>query len=326
MTRTLPSYRGQVSASRLETYARCPYLYFLKHGMDLEAWEEPDSLEDIDPLQRGLAVHEVLERFLKERGKAAFDAPVEDPRQTLSSLAGDILERYRPYTVAELLWEIERDNLLALLGQWVEFEKGRTAEGLFPERLEQVFGEFPEEDPFPVFRVRTENHCFDFRGRIDRIDLSRDGRRARVIDYKTGARPQAMASRSRPLLMGGERMQIAVYRGALSVLEAFQSVESVEGEYLFLQPRDRRVVASAFSAEELERAPGLLAEILEILGDSLDSGVFFARTGGTVRPYGHCDYCDYLTICGKDRVQREERKAADPRVQRFMRITANSGT
>jgi hypothetical protein len=40
-----------------------------------------------------------------------------------------------------------------------------------------------------------------------------------------------------------------------------------------------------------------------------------------VRPGGHCDYCEYLAICGKDRVQREERKANDPRVRNFMRIT-----
>ena len=46
-----------------------------------------------------------------------------------------------------------------------------------------------------------------------------------------------------------------------------------------------------------------------------------ARTGGMLRPAGHCDYCEYLTICGKDRVQREERKAGDPRVRHFMRIT-----
>ncbi|MBP1623548.1 MAG: hypothetical protein H6Q07_1568, partial [Acidobacteria bacterium] len=33
-----------------------------------------------------------------------------------------------------------------------------------------------------------------------------------------------------------------------------------------------------------------------------------------------CEYCDYLPICGKDRVQREERKANDPAVGGFLKI------
>jgi hypothetical protein len=60
--------------------------------------------------------------------------------------------------------------------------------------------------------------------------------------------------------------------------------------------------------------------VLEIIGNGIERGVFFARTRGAVRPYGHCEYCDYLTICGKDRMQREDRKANDPDVRDFARI------
>ncbi|MEJ2247296.1 MAG: hypothetical protein P8Y80_14650 [Acidobacteriota bacterium] len=60
--------------------------------------------------------------------------------------------------------------------------------------------------------------------------------------------------------------------------------------------------------------------MLEIIGDGIQSGAFPARTSGMLRPSGHCEYCDYVTICGKDRVQREERKADDPMVRKFLRI------
>ena len=129
-----------------------------------------------------------------------------------------------------------------------------------------------------------------------------------------------MKGKSRTPLMGGERIQLAVYRGALSVLDGFRSVESVEGEYLHLQPRDAQIAPCAFTYEELERASGQLPEVLEIIGDGIRSGVFPARTTGMLRPSGHCEYCDYLTICGKDRMQREERKADDPMVRNFLRI------
>jgi hypothetical protein len=60
-----------------------------------------------------------------------------------------------------------------------------------------------------------------------------------------------------------------------------------------------------------------LAGVLEIMGRGIENGAFFARTHGSVRPEDHCKFCQYLTICGKDRVQREERKAVDPAVQEF---------
>ena len=111
-----------------------------------------------------------------------------------------------------------------------------------------------------------------------------------------------------------------VYRGALSVLDEFRNVETVEGEYLHLQPKDGRIVRCPFTDEELQKALGELPGILEIVGNGIENGAFFIRTSGSVRPGGHCDFCDYLKVCGKDRIQREERKANDPAVQKFLRI------
>jgi hypothetical protein len=186
--------------------------------------------------------------------------------------------------------------------------------------LEQAFGEIKPGERHPAFRVQAGRHGFDFRGRIDRIDVSRDGKRARVIDYKTGSLPDSMRAKGRTPLMSGERIQVVVYRGALSVLTEFQGVEAVEGEYLHLQPKDGQVVRCRFTDEELREASRTLPAMLEIVGDGIESGAFFARTNGTVRPSGHCDYCEYLPVCGKDREQREERKANDPAVRKFSRI------
>jgi len=89
------------------------------------------------------------------------------------------------------------------------------------------------------------------------------------------------------------------------------------GEYLHLQPADGSVKVQSFTAEELQCALGRLERILEIVGDLMEEGVFPARSRGSLYPNGHCSYCDYLAICGKDRIQREERKSYDPDVGRF---------
>ncbi len=312
---------GQVSASRIEEYAKCPYYFFLKRVMNLEAWEEQRSVEGMDPLARGTAIHSILENFLRNSGEEIFRSASQETLQaSLERLALKELEIVRPVGIPDLLWEIERDSLLAMLRNWIQFEIQRSDPDMRIARLEQSFGQFGKEQESAAFRVKAGRHEFRFRGRIDRVDVSHDGKRARVIDYKTGTLPESMSENKRTPLMSGERIQVVVYRGALQNLDAFKGVESIVGEYLHLQPKDGETAPCSFGDEELQKAAQALPAILEIVGDGIEGGIFFARTSGAVRPYGHCEYCDYLTICGKERKQREERKAKDPAVVRFLKI------
>ncbi len=321
ITGRLGSSTGQVSASRLEEYTKCPYYFFLKRGMELPVWEEVAPLEAMDPLKRGTLVHSILEGFLRNYCGDKF--PETSEKALLASLlshAEKQLEDAAPAGIPALLWDIEREGLLEILRNWLVFEKLRVGKGLLPARLEQSFGKFGGQEPLPAFRVSAGRHSFAFRGRIDRIDISGDGERARVTDYKTGSLPDAMAKKTRTPLMSGERIQLVVYRGALSVLAEFKDVAAIEAEYLHLQPKDGRIVSCSFTDEELRAAADALPGILEIVGDGIEKGEFFIRTSGIIRPNGHCDFCDYLPICGKDRVRREQRKSNDPAVLRFQKM------
>ncbi len=309
---------GPVSPSRLETYAKCPYLFYLERVMELEAWEEIEAPQALDPLDRGQIIHKILERFLSGYpGEAFARTGLDEMTDELMAHARPALEHARPAGMIDLLWEIELTRLERLLRNWLTFEKARAKEGLRPSSFERPFGKFGPDRIYPELRVQAGKHEFVFRGRIDRIDLSSDGKRARVIDYKTGKLPDSMEKRERPLLMAGEKMQVAIYRSVLPQLEGYEHVEGVEGEYLHLQPADGKVVPCAFDRQALEETGRKLPEVLEIIGDGILSGVFFARSSGSVRPNGHCSYCDFLAICGKDRRQREELKAADPAIVRF---------
>ncbi len=63
--RTLGASAGQVSASRLEEYAKCPYYFYLKRGMALAAWEEPAPLEGWIPLNGDWRSTRFSKTFLK---------------------------------------------------------------------------------------------------------------------------------------------------------------------------------------------------------------------------------------------------------------------
>lgn len=312
---------GQVSASRLEEYVKCPYFFFLKRVVELQPWEEQGKVDAIDPLERGLIIHSILENFLKDHADVLSHASAESLRRLLEAPALAALEKARPPGIADLLWEIERDSLMTMLTSWLEFEAGRADGDMRVARLELPFGQFSPEEKHPAFRMKAGMHTFEFRGRIDRVDCSRDGRRGRVTDYKTGLLPESMAkAASRTPLMSGERIQLAVYAGALLELEGFNGLEQIEAEYLHLQPKDGLVVACSFSHEELQGALQALPAVLEAVGDGIEGGAFFARTSGKVRPSGHCDYCDYLPVCGKDRIRREERKASDPAARNLLLV------
>ncbi|MGA2263052.1 MAG: PD-(D/E)XK nuclease family protein, partial [Acidobacteriota bacterium] len=284
---------GQISASRIEEYAKCPYYFYLRRVQELDKWEEPGPLEGMDPLERGKSIHEILETFVKSLAGGSIAAAQQE---ALVEAARRILEKARRAGMPDLLWEIELDQLLTMLRNWLVFEVERGGPAWRPAHLERSFGAFPGLVAGPGYRVQGPRHAFEFRGRIDRIDLSIDGRRARVIDYKTGKLPPTMAGSRKTPLMAGEKIQLATYYGALSVMEDLAGVESVEGEYLHLQPADGRIVPCSFGEEELRTAAARLPEMLEIIRDGMEGGVFFARSSGRVRPQGHCDYCEYLLI------------------------------
>ncbi len=317
---------SQISASRIEEYAACPYMFFLRRVQELGKWEEEERLEGLDPLVRGRMLHLILEDFVRDYSGDAFAVtPVEVLREELSVRARRALEADRPSAMPDLLWEIERDRLLAMLQAWLLFERDRADSGFRPLQLERAFGTFPDERHTPPYLIQGSAHRFEFRGRIDRIDVRQDGCSARVIDYKSGFLPETMSSGKRTLLMAGEKIQLAIYGGALSVMEEFAAVQHIEGEYLHLQSRDGSIIACAYQDAELRAAIERLPELLEIIQEGVGKGDFFARASGSVRPYGHCSYCDFLLICGKDRMQRQRIKSADPAVLRFNRLSEVDG-
>jgi RecB family exonuclease len=306
----------------MEEYARCPYLFFLKRIIGLQEWEEPEAAEAMDPLKRGSAVHSMLERFVRDYGGARLATePRETLQRVLAGVARQELEAARPPGIPDLLWELECEGVQELLRNWLDFERNRTGAGMEPCAVEHVFGTFPDEEVRPAVRIEAGRHVFEFRGRIDRVDVSPDGRRARVIDYKTGSLPKTMEKPSRPAIMAGEKIQVAVYRAAVLASGCWPSLGEIEGEYLHLQPQNKAVVPCEYDDGRLQQGMERLGQILEVVGDGLCRGVFFARTAGTVYKE-NCKFCGYKIICGKDVARRDELKSGDPEVARFRRACA----
>ncbi|UCG42917.1 MAG: PD-(D/E)XK nuclease family protein [candidate division WOR-3 bacterium] len=151
-----------VSVTRLESYRRCPFLFYLEHILGLESLPEPAY--EIDAAEWGLLVHQVLAEVY-----AKGPAPLEQ----LPDLTRKALDRALADSGLPVFWQqVSRKVIDNFLPEFMAREKEMREQGFQPTRVEaSVSGE-----PAPDLRIH---------GRVDRVDEDKDS--LRVIDYKTGS-------------------------------------------------------------------------------------------------------------------------------------------
>src|SRR3970282_1898551 len=65
------------SATPFETFAKCPFQYFLKHALYVKETARPEQIHQIEARERGNIVHRSLERFFLEM-QAAGQVPAPE--------------------------------------------------------------------------------------------------------------------------------------------------------------------------------------------------------------------------------------------------------
>ncbi|MFO8098054.1 MAG: PD-(D/E)XK nuclease family protein [Salinibacter sp.] len=209
-------HNGPVSASRLETLAETPYVYFLRYVLGVDPLEEP-ALDDapwLTPLRRGSILHATFERFLRGR-----DAPPErdDEEQLVAILDEELeaeIERVAPRSQVEREAARRRLQQDARVFFRVECQRSPAVE---PVELELGFGMGPRRrtpQDEGLVHLPLGALTLPLRGRIDRVDREPDGTLT-IWDYKTGS-----ASRydEDDPLQDGAHLQWALYAYALETL------------------------------------------------------------------------------------------------------------
>jgi len=180
------------SVNRLEAYAFCPMAFFFQYILGLD---EPEVLEDeMSALERGFALHQILQKFysaLRAKKQQAFP---EAHRELLFSIARQILDEL-PYR--GLFWELDRSVFFGsahnegLLEVFAGYDQNQINEnGFVPQYFELSFGNTGEGERDPASQsdpvtLAIGDDALRLSGRIDRIDLNNHGE-ALIFDYKTG--------------------------------------------------------------------------------------------------------------------------------------------
>lgn len=308
-------FKKSISPTRLEAYARCPYQYLLNGIMGVEALTEPEKEATITPLDKGKLVHDILWKFFtdlrKERGSALQLKPEDSER--LVGMAQKKFVEFEKMGVTgyPMLWEVEKRNMLEILIDFFNEELNETE--FIPTYFEVRYGmkrldfqesEISAEEPVPL---KIGEKSVNLRGRIDRIDLTKDARRARVRDYKTGL----VSARSNEF-QGGATLQLPLYLYAARQLlgPLHQGIQVELAEYYFLKSGK----PVGFDGSVLKEKEAELQEILKTIAGGIEEGVFIAV------PEGQCRYCDFKIICGSWTRVLFNRKANDPRVKRYLKM------
>ena len=293
------------SATALQHYAACPYRFFLYAIQRLEPRREPESIEELDPLQRGSLVHQVqfelLTRLQEEHTPesprlpvrpATLDAARATLDEVLVRVAAEFAERLVP-AIARV-WTDGIEAIRQDLREWLHRES--LSESPFePWRFELSFGlpRDPNRDERSVRAPVELGNGLRLRGAIDLVEKTPSGV-LRVTDHKTG---RARAKRN-AVVQGGEILQPVLY--ALAARRLFPELR-VDSGRLYYCTSD-----GGFETHEVpldagaEDAAGTLARTLEW---SFEEGLLPAAP----RPDA-CRWCDYLSVCGPDEERRTRRK------------------
>jgi len=317
---------GPLSATGLESWARCPFSYFLGHVLGLRALDSPEDVLTISALDRGSLVHRILERVVDESikrddGSGTGKIGMGEQGQILRRIAEEEFDRAesRGITGKPLLWATAKDEILRdLIGFLDEDRTWLEREDLDPIWAEKSFGFDRSDSLEPLKIILKDGTELSFRGMIDRVDVSKDKKRIVVTDYKTGS-PYSYQKMNKDPLDAGRRLQLPIY--ALAAKRALGETEQAQGSYWFVTAAanyERKVV-------DLGQVEDRFNEVIEGIATGIQNGLFPANPGPPGR-FGpeNCSYCDFDRICPAARASLWDRKKGDTRLDPYTGLSESS--
>ncbi len=173
------------SATKIQDYAWCPFLYLCRHLWKVYTSEEPSI--DLTPLAEGLLIHITFEKFVapfvqsgSDDWKGYLEANVEEKIEVCIT---EIDRQYRPrYNfLSDGVWTRKLADLRQGLQAFAKTELDYIELDFRPFQLERQF-EYADRE-FAI-TLDGEELPIQFRGKIDRIDISSIDQAAFIIEYK----------------------------------------------------------------------------------------------------------------------------------------------
>jgi ATP-dependent helicase/nuclease subunit B len=307
------SFSEPISPSRLETYAGCPFHYFLKYVLEVEEVEKPAEEFEESPAERGRLIHAVLRDLYRSRLCGTRLGELDDERiraaqaeaLRLADRAGRVQAGARP-----AVWQARREIIQEQAALLLALERAQNGDAT-PAEFELTFG-LP--GPAGCFELEVPGGpTLRIHGRVDRVDRLADGG-VQIIDYKSGK----VGKRKVDSLAGGCQLQLPLYLLAVSDLKA---AGSGRARYVFLGDMKFQ---SQYTLKALRGKLDELRHVLRLIVEGIVAGDFFPLPAESAKD--QCsDYCPFRSACGEARSALAEAKAQSAGAERLRELRAISG-
>ena len=231
------------SVSKMETYASCPFMFYLKYGLNLKE-RKTFKLETPDV---GIFMHDILDKFSKylENHNISWR---EIEKEDLDAISSQIVDQ----TLTERKYNIfTSNNRLRFLSiklkrivkriLWIITLHIKDSE-FDVAGSEMTFG---ENSNYPAVTLElSEGNKLVLNGKIDRIDIAKteEGNYIRVIDYKSSSKAINLSN-----VFYGLQLQLITY------LDVATSEDLISGGAIYLKLDDPMVKTKKnISPEEIE--------------------------------------------------------------------------
>jgi RecB family exonuclease len=271
-------FERPMSATSLKLLLRDPLRFVWRYALGWKAPEDADEPLSFSPLHFGNLVHASLRGAVDQleaagglagAGRAELSAAIDAALAAAASdweselpippdvIWRDAIDRARSVSLAALSYSLPQ-----LPGQrtWTEIPFGKSDADEDDGRDLPWKCEAPVEIPGTKLRIE---------GLIDRLDISEDQSRARVIDYKTGKLSKKMPEMT---IKGGSELQRCLYAFAVKVL--IGGGVSIDSALLFPKAP---VGEGLFPLDDVDAALTKVAAAAALAHDMLTSG--FAAVG-----------------------------------------------
>lgn len=297
------------SASRLETYARCPLLFFYRDVLRMKPKETTtfDRTRWLDAMQRGSLLHGIFFEYMSDTASTGRHDPAR-LRAVCERKLREAAERIpapSPHIYAK-----ECDGIRADCEIFLSMELRReTKPRWFELELHR------KDEPFVL--ELDDGFALAIRGIVDRIDEIAP-HRYKIIDYKTG-RPSGYGEDA--FFAGGTQIQHALYALAAEqwLRRSGQDPQAVVAEAAYAFPTQRGLGEEAVRPQEGRRedTSALLRNMLE----SIRSGLF----PPTHKPE-HCRSCDFAGVCGPHAEWKKHARTFPENRERLKRLLEVNGS
>jgi len=308
--------RHTLSATALETYAKCPLRYLFARRYKLEAPAVEKDEERFEASDIGTIFHEVAQRFAEDVKKGVLtlkEEPDDASRRHIEAIADEVFENHMRKEVDDkglrrtLFHELVLTDLKKGLydehhapGLLIRLLRYFHAEGRL-ENLEATERYFRLDDDF----APTLDEGALVQGFIDRLDI--EGERVRIVDYKTGGYKKEKEERLYEEMEALRAFQLPLYllyaKAALKTDEMEAHLVSFchdDGYKIYGRIGTDREAPMRYDAEYEAK---LKARVRAIDG-AMREGAY-----GMTPSERNCEYCDFIRICHASVLPHKEAKA-----------------